>query len=64
MGATKTSSLEELRAHIEERRTMLVNSMLGGVSVSGGKESEVLMIRYVSADPEHAAAAANAMSGA
>lgn len=46
----------------DEKRTVLINSVLGGVSVSGGKESEVLVIRYVSADPEYAAAAANAFA--
>ena len=48
----------------EARRVVLVNSVLGGVSVTGGKESEVLVIRYVSANPRYAAAAANAFAEA
>lgn len=48
----------------EERRAALVNSVLGGVSVTGGKESEVLVVGYVSENPRYAAATANAFAEA
>lgn len=46
----------------EARHAALVNSVLGALSVEGGKESEVLIVRYVSADPEMAAKLANAFA--
>lgn len=46
----------------QARREALVGSVLGGVSVTGGKESEVLVVSVVSADPEMAAAMANAFA--
>jgi succinoglycan biosynthesis transport protein ExoP len=49
---------------IEDRRAALVDGVLSGVSVSGGKESEVLVVGYVSMNPQYAAAAANAFAEA
>jgi capsular exopolysaccharide synthesis family protein len=46
------------------RRVALVDSVLGGVSVTGGQESEVLIIGVVSADPDLAADMANAFAEA
>lgn len=46
----------------EARRAALVNSVLGGVSVTGGKESEVLIVNAISADPRMAADVANAFA--
>lgn len=48
----------------DEKRVVLINSVLGGLTVAGGKESEVLIVRYASADPEFAALAANAFAEA
>ncbi|GMQ81788.1 MAG: exopolysaccharide regulatory tyrosine autokinase VpsO [Rhodothermia bacterium] len=44
------------------RRAAFVNGVLSGVSVSGGKESEILVISYTSAEPEMAAKMANAFA--
>ena len=44
------------------RHTALINGVLGAVSVDGGKESEVLIVRYVAADPVMAAKFANAFA--
>lgn len=46
------------------RYEALVDSVLGGLTVSGGQESEVLVVGYVSADPKMAASFANAFSEA
>ena len=46
------------------RHAALLNGVLGALSVEGGKESEVLIVRYVSADPEMAAKLANAFAEA
>jgi capsular exopolysaccharide synthesis family protein len=46
----------------QARQAALVGSVLGAVSVSGGKESEVLIVSVVSADPEMAADMANAFA--
>ena len=48
----------------EARRVALLNSILGSVSVTGGQESEVLVISVVSADPRMAANLANAFAEA
>jgi capsular exopolysaccharide synthesis family protein len=48
----------------EGRHTALVSSILGGVSVSGGTESELLIISYVSADRNKAAELSNAFADA
>ena len=48
----------------QDAREAMIQSVLGGLSVSGGKESEVLAIRYLSPDPEQAAAVANAIAQA
>jgi len=48
----------------EARREALVGRVLGGVSVTGGKDSEVLVVSVVSADPKMAASFANAFSEA
>jgi capsular exopolysaccharide synthesis family protein len=48
----------------EGRRAALVNSILSGVSVSGGTESEVLVVSYTSADPGKAAELTNAFAEA
>ncbi len=41
-----------------------INAVIGGLQVTGGKESEVLQIRYVSTDPNRAAQVANAVAQA
>jgi len=46
------------------RYAALVNGVLGGVTVTGGKESEVLNVNYVSSDPKMAARLANAFAQA
>lgn len=46
------------------RHTALVDGVLGGVTVTGGKESEVLDVSYVSGDPRMAALLANAFAEA
>lgn len=46
----------------EARHVALLNSVLGGVSVSGGQESEVLVVGVISADPRMAADVANAFA--
>jgi capsular exopolysaccharide synthesis family protein len=48
----------------EGRHAALVSSVLGGVSVSGGTESEVLIVSYTSADPQEAAELTNAFAEA
>jgi capsular exopolysaccharide synthesis family protein len=48
----------------EGRRAALASSILSGVSVSGGTESEVLIVSYTSADPRKAAELANAFAEA
>jgi len=48
----------------EARRAALLNSVLGGVSVTGGTESEVLVVNVISADPKLAADMANAFAEA
>ena len=48
----------------QERYAALVNGVLGGVTVTGGKESEVLNVIYVSANPKTAAIIANAFAEA
>lgn len=45
-------------------REALVDRILGGVDVGGGKETEVLQVRYVSPDPEFAARVANGLADA
>jgi polysaccharide biosynthesis transport protein len=70
IGEVKSWLPEEMRppqrdpVSAEERRAALVNSVLGGVSISGGKESEVLVVSYVSENPRYAAATANAFAEA
>jgi len=46
----------------EARKTVLINSVLGSVSVTGGQESEVLVVNAVSPDPAMAADIANAFA--
>ena len=46
------------------RQVAFVNGVLSGVSVSGGKESEVLVVSYISASPVVAAERANAFAEA
>lgn len=41
-----------------------INAVIGGLMVTGGKESEILQIRYVSTDPNQAAQIANAVAQA
>jgi polysaccharide biosynthesis transport protein len=48
----------------EARQAAFVNSILGGVSVSGGQDSEVLVVSVVSDDPKMAADMANAFAEA
>jgi capsular exopolysaccharide synthesis family protein len=48
----------------EARYTALVNGVLGGVKVTGGKESEILTVNYVSADAKMASMLANAFAEA
>jgi len=48
----------------EGRYTALVDGVRAGVSVSGGQESEVLIVSYVSANPREAARFANAFARA
>jgi len=48
----------------EGQRAAFVDRVLGGVSVTGGKESEVLVVRVISADPRSAADTANAFAEA
>ena len=48
----------------EGRHVALVSSILGGVSVSGGIESEVLIVSYTSADRRKAAELSNAFAEA
>jgi len=48
----------------EGQRAAFINRVLGGVSVTGGKESEVLIVSVVSADPQLAANTANAFAEA
>ncbi len=45
-------------------RDAAINAVIGGLQVTGGKESEVLQIRYVSTDPNRAAQIANAAAQA
>jgi capsular exopolysaccharide synthesis family protein len=57
--------LPELKPLDEKgRHAALVDGVLGGVSVSGGQESEILVVSYVSAEPEKAAVLANAFAEA
>ena len=66
----KTWLPEELRLPEAEpldeqgRHAAFVDGVLSGVSVSGGQESEVLVVTYVSANPRLAAAFANAFAEA
>ena len=46
------------------RYAALVDGLLGGLTVTGGKESEILNVNYVSADPKMAAMLANAFAEA
>lgn len=46
------------------RYSALADGLLGGLSVSGGQESEILVVSYVSKDPELAAKYANAFAEA
>jgi succinoglycan biosynthesis transport protein ExoP len=48
----------------EGRREALISNTLSGVSLSGGTESEVLIIGYASVDPRKAAELANAFAEA
>lgn len=45
-----------------ERRALFISGVLGGLSVSGGDDSEVLNISYESPDPKTAAKLANAFA--
>lgn len=45
-------------------RDAAINAVIGGLQVTGGKESEVLQIRFVSTDPNQAARVANAVAQA
>jgi capsular exopolysaccharide synthesis family protein len=45
-----------------ERHAAFVNGIVSGVSVTGGTESEVLVVSYASADPRNAADMANAFA--
>jgi capsular exopolysaccharide synthesis family protein len=45
-------------------RDAAINAIIGGLQVTGGRESEVLQIRYVSTDPNLAAQVANAVAQA
>ena len=46
------------------RHEAVVSGVLGGVSVTGGTESEILVVSYVSSDPRKAAESANAFAEA
>lgn len=48
----------------QDAREAMIQSVLGGLSVTGGKESEVLVVRYLWPNPEQAAAVANAIAQA
>ena len=48
----------------KSRHDAIINGVLGAVSVEGGKESEVLVVRYISANPDLAAKFANAFAEA
>jgi capsular exopolysaccharide synthesis family protein len=77
-GARIRNSLAELKSWLPEelrpappvvldeegRHVALVSSILGGVSVSGGIESEVLIVSYTSADRRKAAELSNAFAEA
>jgi succinoglycan biosynthesis transport protein ExoP len=77
-GAPLRAWLAELKSWLPEELTVpeappldeqgryaaLVDSILGGVTVTGGKESEVLNVNYVSADPKMAANLANTFAEA
>ncbi len=45
-------------------RDAAINVVIGGLQVTGGKESEVLQIRFISTDPNQAAQVANAVARA
>ena len=66
----KTWLPEEFRPPIaqpidaELRRAVLMNRLLGSMSVSGGQDSEVLVVSAVSSDPKLAADMANAFAEA
>jgi len=48
----------------EGRRAALVSSLLSGLTVSGGDESEVIVLSYTSPNPQRAATLANAFAEA
>jgi len=50
--------------NIEPRssRDAAIDAVIGGLQVSGGKESEIIQIRFVSTDPTRAAQVANAVA--
>ncbi len=54
----------ELEAQQTARRNSLVGMVRGGLQVDGGKRSQIIVIRYSSADPKLAAEVANAVADA
>ncbi len=55
---------EPLQAPVIPERTRRAAAIQGALSVSGGEESEVLVVSFESTDPEHAARVANAVAEA
>lgn len=57
-------ALERPQIAPQSRKDAAINAVIGGLVVTGGKESEILQIRFVSTDPNQAAQIANAVAQA